>query len=165
MRLFVAGLLLAQTLAVFLIAKALRDQSNRIDAIAATLPSKLVTSVAPSTHVKSPTTETRRRDPLSEMQLRRIIAEEVDRALRSLAETREPDPSTDTPEPADVLEDASREELIAQELEHHISVGVISAKDMGTLQAKIARLNIEARKRMLRRLVGAMNDGSLKGRL
>lgn len=54
---------------------------------------------------------------------------------------------------------------VDESIEYHISMGSISNGDMGSLESDIAKLDPSNRTAMLSKLVRAMNDGRLNGRL
>ena len=54
---------------------------------------------------------------------------------------------------------------VDESIEYHISMGSISNGDMGNLESDIAKLDPSNRTAMLSKLVQAMNDGRLNGRL
>lgn len=56
-------------------------------------------------------------------------------------------------------------DLVEQQLDYYASIGQITQKQMEELQSQIAQLDKDSRQEMLRKLVQAMNSGSIDGRL
>jgi len=111
---------------------------------------------------------------LSEEQLRRIVRQELsdqlDRLRRdetTLAGTVDSRHNTSIPglsPTAAVPRDPTAIEAVSHRIDYFISLGSISHTEMADLQAEIAGLGDEDRKRMLTKLARAMNTGQLKGR-
>jgi len=93
-------------------------------------------------------------------QLRAIIAEELQAHADGEAGAAEAAPRSHAPPP-----DPAQLARVEEEIDRHIQAGAISQVDMMRLQASIARLDPAGRKRMLSKLIKAMNTGRLEGRL
>jgi hypothetical protein len=107
---------------------------------------------------------------LSPDRLRAIIREELGEWLAGISKERGSDPSSsDSAQAAHVRQAAAgdpvRTEEVAHAIDYYISIGRISDAEMGRLKSDIARLPDPERRRMLARLVGALNSGQLEGRL
>ena len=105
------------------------------------------------------------RDPqpgISEAQLRSIIREE-------LAQFTPKSAGITAVEVASAAEtetsDAGQLEYVAQQIEYYSSVGTISDAEMESLQYEVAKLSGTDRKRMLSKLVVALNAGEIDGKL
>lgn len=90
--------------------------------------------------------------------LREIVSQAVAEQLSVVSQPVEP-------EAAPVQQREAQQDQVTQSIEYHVSVGSISNGEMQRLQGQILRLDPQARQRALRKLVGAMNDGTIKGRL
>ena len=101
----------------------------------------------------------------NEERLRQIIREELRAELdRESAPDRKADPVI-VASSVDPAEMEQKRELVAQQLEYHLTVGSISDIEMQQLQLDIARLDPAGRMEMLSKLSRAFNSGSLAGRL
>jgi hypothetical protein len=100
---------------------------------------------------------------LNEMELRRIIREELAAHAAEIAASRSAEKSTVAV--ASVREPGNKQQLdvINRQLNGYISAGVISESEMAALQGDLATLDNAGRKEILGKLVRAMNSGSLKG--
>ena len=101
---------------------------------------------------------------LDEMELRRIIREELAAHPPAIA-------TSQTAEESNVAADSPREpgnkqrlEAVNRQLDDYIGAGAISESEMEALQSEIASLDKAGRHEMLGKLVRAMNSGSLQGR-
>jgi len=151
--------LAVQTVAIGLLTYALLDISQKFGSINAA-------SMALEAAENSATADATQNsgvisNQLTEARLRRILTEEINAGLSGVAQTHlpaSPEATIGVPERRDQLEQ------VAGEIEYHISVGSISTADMESLQVKIATLDPAERKRMLNKLVSAMNAGLIDGR-
>lgn len=154
------AVLVIQTLAIGLLAYGLIDVSGKLQSIS-------IGSIAPQPVEGAADTGAAQDDGsaagfLTESRLRRIIAEELKAGMSGISSESMPpgaEPDVGTAEQSD------RIQRIEQEIEYHLSVGSISTADMEALQARIATLEPAVRKRMLNKLVSAMNAGQIDGRL
>ena len=167
----VTGLLVVQLLGIALTLWIISGLIERIDSMEARrFADRVNADKLPSEEPSS--SRVIRVSGLSAPQVRRIVSEEIDRAAARL-NLRDPHAPSATAyeagdsEPRDDAREVDPEQALAltQEIERHISVGAISPKDMYRLQAKIGRLDPKTRRKVLRKLVKAMNEGALKGRL
>ena len=156
----VAAILVVQTLAVAVLAYALIDVSGKLESLSAG-------AVAPQPAV--PTADSGAAQDsgvpagyLTEAQLRRIVAEEIKAVIGGNTGNAVPAGTETDVRTAEKSDQARR---VEEEIEYHISVGSISAADMEALQSRIATLDPAGRKRMLNKLVSAMNAGLIDGRL
>ena len=166
---FIIGLLIIQTFVIAFLAWSSSGLSGRMSLVEGHLASKHAKTgqACPETpRPRSLTLQT-----LSATQVRQIVAEELSRAIdqRPRLESDEPsgiDEADRNEESADAIPpDPAQAQSVIDEIDHHIGVGTISPQDMYLLQAKIGQLDRETRRKVLRRLVTAMNEGVLKGRL
>ncbi len=102
--------------------------------------------------------------------LRGIVQEELDFALITLSKPQTPRPATTAPAFARVEEQADAEyqyqlEVMSAEIDNYVSRGSISDAEMADLHMQLTRLDDNGRKKMMRKLVRAMNSGGLEGRL
>jgi hypothetical protein len=97
----------------------------------------------------------------NEDRLRMIIREEL--AAQRAAQAN----ITTPPAPAARDEASNRllQERVARQIEAYHAAGAISDAQMQELQAQIAQLDDAGRKRMMSKLIRAMNAGDIKGRL
>jgi len=102
---------------------------------------------------------------LNEERLRQIIREELHSEFDREFEPGMQSESTPEPDSIDRVELAYQKERVAQQLEHHASIGSISEADMQKLQMDIATLDDAGRSEMLRELSRALNSGRLDGQL
>jgi Skp family chaperone for outer membrane proteins len=96
-----------------------------------------------------------------EDRLRMIIREE-------LAAQRTVQADVTAPQAAAARDETSErllQERVSQQIEAYRAAGSISDAQMQELQAQIAQLDAASRKRMMSKLIRAMNAGDLKGRL
>ena len=98
---------------------------------------------------------------LDENKLRRIIRSELRAYTGSLIEDPTENPGQE-PE-IDPVENATRLEVVKQELFYYIEMGEISDVEMQNLQMEISRLDPESRTMMLRELTRAIGSGKLDG--
>lgn len=96
-----------------------------------------------------------------EGRLRAIIQEELAAQLKVRSHDTVPPPAAVRDEASDRL----RQERIAQQIEAYQAAGSITDAQMQELQAQIAGLDDASRKRMMSKLIRAMNSGDIKGRL
>ena len=101
----------------------------------------------------------------NEERLRQIIREELHSEFDREFESGMQIESNPEPDSIDRVELAYQKERVAQQLEHHASIGSISDADMQKLQMDIGKLDDAGRSEMLRELSRAFNSGSLEGRL
>jgi hypothetical protein len=107
---------------------------------------------------------------LSPEQIRAIIREELGEWLAAFSNERPVGTSSSDSAPAAhgrraAAGDPGQTEEVAHALDYYVSVGRISDAEMGRLKSDIARLPDPERRRMLAKLVGALNSGQLEGRL
>ena len=100
---------------------------------------------------------------LSEMELRKIIREELAVHTAEIAASQTAEKSNTAVE--SVREPGSKQQLAAvnRQLDDYIGAGVISESEMAAFQGDLATLDKAGRKEILGKLVRAMNSGSLKG--
>ncbi|GAA0853198.1 hypothetical protein [Aliiglaciecola litoralis] len=99
--------------------------------------------------------------------LRGVIHEEITASLREnqtakLATTPSAKPYAANPPPEVDQEYLSE---VQSDFDYYLSDGQISDLNMAIFQSKIAKLDQQNRKEMLRKLVRALNSGELEGRL
>jgi len=101
---------------------------------------------------------------LNEAQLREIIRSEFQANISAFVSTKNQTKTTraETRSQAQLQEQRNK---VAEEIEYYISTGTISEVNMSKLQSEIARLDERGRKQMMSKLVGAINNGQLAGRL
>lgn len=103
---------------------------------------------------------------IDEAALRRIVREEVRAGMGDGSFARSGAASADPPPDAQrELEQDFRREAVEQSLNYYSETGVINEIEMAELQREIARLRPEDRRAMLGRLVRALNEGVIDGRL
>ncbi len=158
-------LLAVQTVAIGLLTYALLDISQKFGSINAAF---MAIEAAENSAIADATQNSGViSNQLTEARLRRILTEEINAGLSGVAQSHlsaSPEATIGVPERRDQLEQFEQLEQVAGEIEYHISVGSISRTDMESLQAKIATLDPAERKRMLNKLVSAMNAGLIDGR-
>ena len=112
-------------------------------------------------------------DHLTEEWLRRIIRDELAMQIeRSGLRADVPGPQEragSSPVPESGTTDANFDpyaaDAIDRRIDYFISVGAINEADMRQLQSDIAKLSPSDRRRMLTKLVSALNSGTLDGRM
>ncbi|MEL7372029.1 MAG: hypothetical protein AAFN74_24100 [Myxococcota bacterium] len=158
------ALFIAQTLGVFFLVRSLDSLSARLDAFERGRPSGATKSRG-SSYTQNPQVAAAG-GGVSAAQIRYIVARELDKALsRSQgARTASADVQPDNDTAQTVAIDPQLTAFVTKEIDRHISEGSISTVDMNRLQGDIARLDGPSRKTALKRLVQAMNSGSIKGR-
>ncbi len=102
---------------------------------------------------------------LDERELRRIVREELAAQLGAIDWPQPPAEALAAVDPIDPIERQQQLEWVGQEIDRYIGRGEISDLEMEALQMEMAKLDKEGQKRMLGRIVRAMNAGELKGRL
>lgn len=155
---FLAAIVTAQLLLTLALLVVILDPQSRGEARDETLPS----GQAPAGDSGQPSSDGSKPEPVGEVQLRRIIREEILALFDSMPAAVD----ADEPEAAPRVspeEYRQRLELAHQELEFYIERGEISNVEMAELQAKIARLDPESRRHMLSLLARALNSGALDG--
>ena len=99
--------------------------------------------------------------------LRRIVREELARALAARSTAQEPAPADATaPQRRDPLLDWERERLadeVAGAIDDYIAAGEIGPADMARLQLSLAQLPEPRRTELLNRLTRALSDGEIEG--
>jgi hypothetical protein len=107
--------------------------------------------------------EAREQQPgISEAEFRSIIREELALLTPKSAAVASVDVVTTTEAETS---DSGQLEYVAQQIDYYTSVGAISAAEMDALQVEVARLSGADRKRMLSKLVMALNAGEIDGKL
>ena len=99
--------------------------------------------------------------PADEARLRAIIREELAAQLEVRSNGIAPPPAVARDEASDRLQ----QQRIAQQIEAYQAAGSITEAQMQELQVRIAQLDDASRKRMMSKLIRAMNSGDIKGRL
>lgn len=153
----IIAILVVQALAIGFLTYALLDISRELGSISAVAPR--ATEYDDNAYASQDGEFTA--EHLTEAQLRRIIAEEISAGIGDVTRTELPAAAVVN---ASTAERSDQTERVAEEIEYHISVGSISTADMESLQGRIARLDPADRKRMLNKLVSAMNAGLIDGR-
>lgn len=97
-----------------------------------------------------------------EMQLRRIIRQELAVALQNRDEHRAKDAAAQQRSPE---ENRYQREYVSQQIDYYASVGSINEQEMQELQREIAELDTAGRKEMLSKLARTMNARQIKGQL
>lgn len=99
--------------------------------------------------------------------LRRIVREELARALAAPSTAQEPASAKATPpRQRDPLLDWERERLadeVAGAIDEYIAAGAIGPADMARLQLSLAQLPEPRRTELLNRLTRALSDGEIEG--
>jgi hypothetical protein len=160
--LLVLGAMLLSSLVTLWVAPLLRGSAPSANA---SLPAQHAAST--STEVASATppasTAPAGQSCLSEAELRRIVREELAPLIAGLAGA---DGAKSQVAAARSEADNKRQlDLVTQQLDRYIRDGVISDADMASLQIEIGKLDNAGRHEMLSKLVGAINSGTLHGRL
>lgn len=151
----------------------------RLDAVDGKL-SRLSAATAPPAHSAAPDQPAKTSNrasadgqpgapSLSPERLRAIIRQELGDMLSELSSTQSAVPASPEANPSTsgrlaAAGDTQRMETVAHDIDYYISVGYISDGEMSRLQSDIARLPDPERRRMLAKLVGALNSGQLEGR-
>lgn len=102
---------------------------------------------------------------LEEEQLRKVIREELASHLNSRSGAVNDERAPTASSPINTIDQRAQMDLVARQLEHYKSQGVISESEMQNLQVEIAKLDKPAQKQMLSKLVKAMNSGEIRGAL
>jgi len=103
---------------------------------------------------------------ISQDDLRIVIREELQaHLLNQEPSTEQPTASIASDDIVIAVSDPLLVRAVDESIEYHISMGSISNGDMGSLETDIAKLDPSNRTAMLSKLVQAMNDGRLNGRL
>lgn len=102
---------------------------------------------------------------LPEDRFRQIIQEELRAELRHVSQVSQHQETANTNTSLNGSDLEYQRDHVSQKIDYYSSVGSISDLEMQQLQMDIARLDEAGRKEMLRRLIGALNSGSLEGRL
>jgi hypothetical protein len=100
---------------------------------------------------------------LDEIELRRIIREELAAHPTAIAASQTAEKSGVAVEPLREPDSKRQLETVNRQLDNFIGAGAISESEMEALQGDIATLDSAGRKEILGKLVRAMNSGSLKG--
>jgi hypothetical protein len=109
--------------------------------------------------------EAREQQPgISEAEFRSIIREELALLTPKSAAVASVDVVITT-ETETETSDSGQLEYVAQQIDYYTSVGAISDAEMDALQVEVARLSGADRKRMLSKLVMALNAGEIDGKL
>lgn len=99
-------------------------------------------------------------------EIRLIVRQELASQLGPLLSAPRVAEAAAPPEdPAAEAERAHQFEWVGQEIERYVGLGKISDLEMQLLQGEIAKLDKEGQRKLLGRLVRALNTGELEGRL
>jgi hypothetical protein len=99
---------------------------------------------------------------VGEDRLRAIVREEL--ARLQLSAQSNASPSIEA-QPHNPPLDVHQREAVAQQIEAYRGAGAITDAQMQELQADIAQLDDASRKKMMSKLIRALNSGEIKGRL
>ena len=103
-------------------------------------------------------------DRLTEAQLRAMFSEELTAQLAAARRSDMEGSAVEDAAPASETGYRYQLAAVTQKLDLYESVGVVSDEEMHELQSEIMALNEPHRTAALRRLVRALNSGTLKGR-
>lgn len=170
----IVGLLIVQTAALILLVWSFSNLADRIGSLETERAPKVASMIDKSAPPRAATSVENGSDTacaVNPAALQWMVTNAVKRVLKAPQDTAQDDvvassdATTDARTEQPTENDRHQQAQVADEIDQYITTGSISPHDMHDLQAKIAKLNGAARKRMLRKLIMAMNDGSLKGRL
>ena len=148
-----------QGIAITILCVAVFQLSDQIEELSSN-PNNLTTPTMSDSYISAESSS------ISQDDLRIVIREELqDRLFNQEPLSEQRAVSNASNDVAITVSEPSLVRAVDESIEYHISMGSISEGDMGSLESEIAKLDPSNRTAMLSKLVQAMNDGRLNGRL
>lgn len=155
-----------QIAAILFLATRIVALERSVDGAPVTAPAAAEPSVAvPAAEVAPAIARAQPRGYPDAGEIRRIVRQELAAQLGALTTVAPEETVAAEPDPVREAELQHQLAWVDQEIDRYVGVGKISDLEMQLLQGEIAKLDKEGQRRMLGRLVRALNSGELEGRL